>query len=184
MDSFEVNKIAGAVLGVLLFAMGLNVLSGELFRPRKAGELGYALPEPAPQASAGAGAPQQAAAPSEPLPVLLAKADPTKGQTAARKCLSCHSLEKGGPNKVGPNLYGVIGRPVASHAGFNYSAALKGKGGEWSFEQVDQFVHSPKGYAPGTTMGSFPGVPSGNERADILAYLRTLSDSPAPLPAP
>ena len=180
MDNLEVNKIAGAVLGVLLFAMSANVVSSILFTPKRAGERGYALPEPEPQAGAGT---QQAAAPSEPLPVLLAKADPAKGQAAAKKCQSCHTFEKGGPNKVGPNLYGVIGRPIASHPGFNYSAALKGTGGEWTFVSLDNFVQNPKGFAPGTTM-AFAGVPSGNERADLLAYLRTQAENPVPLPAP
>jgi cytochrome c len=179
--NIETNKIAGAVFGSLLFVVGVNVIAGGLFAPHKPAVPGYDLPAPEEAAAGGGAAPAE---PEQPLPVLLASADPAKGQSSAKKCAACHTFEKGGPNKVGPNLYGVIGRPVASHAGFNYSAALKGKGGEWSFEQVDQFVHSPKGYAPGTTMGSFPGVPSGNERADILAYLRTLSDSPAPLPAP
>ena len=115
--------------------------------------------------------------------MLLAKADPAKGQSAAKKCGACHTFEKGGPNKVGPNLYGVVGRPVASHAGFNYSAALKGKGGNWTFEDLNDFIHNPKGYVPGTTM-AFAGVAQAQERADILAYLRTLSDSPQPLPTP
>ncbi|HEX8167137.1 MAG TPA: cytochrome c family protein [Beijerinckiaceae bacterium] len=180
MDSFEVNKIAGAVLGVLLFAMSLNILSGVLFAPKKAGEAGYALPEAEPASAAGA---PQAAAPAEPIATLLAKADPAKGQASARKCASCHTLEKGGKTLVGPNLYGIVGRPVASMPDFAYSDALKKKGGEWTFDEISNFVHNPKGYVPGTKM-VFNGISSANERADLLAYLRTHSDNPVPLPTP
>jgi len=179
MDSFELNKIAGAVLATLLVTLGLNIFSGIIFAPRPAGDAGYPLPVPQEDA-----APQGTAAPAaqtEPLPVLLASADVAKGQAAVRKCASCHSFDKGGPNRVGPNLHEVVGRPKAAVPNFSYSAALKGKGGEWTFEDINAFIQNPKGYANGPTM-AFAGVGSAAERADILAYLRSLSDSPKPLP--
>lgn len=179
MNSFELNKVLGAVLSTLLFVMGLNVVSSIIFAPHKAGDAGYALPSPEAE-SAGAAATKPGES-DKPLPVLLASADPAKGQTAARKCAACHDFTKGGPNKVGPNLYGVVGRPKASHAGFNYSAAMKAKGGDWSYDEVNKFITNPKADIPGTIM-AFAGVAGGGERADILAYLHTLADTPVPFP--
>ncbi|MBB3017574.1 cytochrome c [Microvirga lupini] len=176
--NIETNKIAGAVFGSLLFVVGVNVIAGGLFSPHKPAVPGYDLPAPEEGAAAGAGA---AAAPAEPLPVLLAKADATKGQAQARKCASCHTFEEGGPNKVGPNLHGVVGRPVASHEGFNYSAGMKAHGGDWTYEALDAFVHNPKKATPGTIM-AFAGLAGAQDRADLLAYLKSISPSAPPFP--
>lgn len=179
MDSFELNKIAGAVLGTLTLVLGLNIVSEIIFTPAKPSIPGYDLPGGAPA--------QQEAAPAapaaEPIAVRLASADAGRGDRAAAKCRACHAFEQGGANKVGPALYEIVNRPLASHAGFNYSAALKAKGGNWDYDALDAFIQNPKGYAPGTTM-AFAGVSSPAERADIIAYLRSLAASPAPLPEP
>lgn len=179
MDSFELNKIAGAVLGTLMFVLGLNIVTGLLFENHAPAVPGYDLPQAA-EASAG-GAPV-AAAPATPLPVLLAKADAARGEKAIAKCKTCHSFEKGGPNKIGPDLYGVIGRQVAHHEGFAYSKGMKEHGGDWGFDNLNEFLTNPKKAVPGTLM-NFAGIGKEEERADILAYLNGLSDSPKPLPA-
>jgi cytochrome c len=179
MDSFELNKFAGAFLGVLLFAMSIHLLSGVVFSPERPAIPGYDLPVPQEEAAAAAGAPQAAA---EPLPVLLAKADVGRGQASFKKCASCHTVEQGGPSKVGPNLYGVVGAPKARTAGFNYSAALKAKGGDWNYEELNAFITNPKGHIPGTIM-AFAGIGQAGERADLISYLRTLHANPPPLPA-
>ena len=116
-----------------------------------------------------------------PLPPLLAKADAAKGQADTKVCQACHNFEKGAGPKVGPPLWGVVGRPIASIAGFNYSDSVKAMGGNWTYEEIFKFLKQPKALASGTKM-SFPGEPDPQKRADILAYLQTLSDNPVPFP--
>ncbi len=180
MDSFEVNKIAGAVLGTLLLTMALGLFSGFVYAPPVPTKPGYDLPLAAAETSGAGGA--KTAAPAEPLPVLLAHADVAKGSALAKACGACHNFEKGAGAKVGPPLYGVVGREVASVPGFAYSDALKGKGGQWDYDKINAFITSPKGYAPGTKM-TYAGEADPAKRADIIDYLHTLSENPEPLPA-
>ncbi|HWG03670.1 MAG TPA: c-type cytochrome [Beijerinckiaceae bacterium] len=178
MDSFEFNKIAGGLLGTLLFTMALGILSDALFyRPAPAAP-GYDLPK-AQEAGPAAAAPAQ---PEVPLPVLLAKEDAKKGEADARACTVCHSFDKGGGVKIGPPLYGVVGRPVASVPGYPYSDTLKKVGGNWTFAQLFRWIAGPKAMASDTKM-TYPGEPDPDKRAAIIDYLDSLSDNPVPLPA-
>src|SRR5262249_14601543 len=120
------------------------------------------------------------AQPEVPLEQLLVKADAKKGAEDAKKCQVCHSFEKGGKVLTGPPLYGVVGRPKASIPGFNYTAALKKLGANWTLEDLFHSIASPKTFAPGTAM-TFAGIPRPTERADVLAFLNSLSDNPQPL---
>ena len=178
MDSFELNKVLGAVLGTCLFLLAINIAAGAIFAPVKPAKPGYEIAVP--EKPGGEAKPQEQE-PQVPIEQLLAKADIGRGENSAKKCAACHTFNKGGRNLVGPNLWGIIGRPRASEAGFNYSAAMKSKGGNWTIDDLNQFIANPKGAVPGTNM-TFGGIQRAGERADLLAYLNSLSDNPAPLP--
>jgi cytochrome c len=98
-----------------------------------------------------------------------------------KQCFTCHTIDKGGANKVGPNQWDIVGRKIASHAGFSYSSALQAKGGEWTYEDLNHMIFKPAAFVKGTKM-AFVGIPKEQERADVIAYMRSMSDSPKPLP--
>lgn len=189
--SITLQKIAGAGLFALILVVSLNLVVAHLMPQRAeppaieiaASEGGFdaaALKSAAPAAGEPAAA---QAAEEKPLPQRLAAASVDKGQAAAKKCLSCHTFDQGGGIKVGPNLFGVVGRPKASFPGFPYSDALKKLGGSWTYEDLDKMLTKPSGLAPGTKM-TFAGLPDANERADVIAYLHSISPAAPPPPAP
>lgn len=178
MNSFELNKILGAVLFTCLCVLALSIGAGAIFAPVPPKKPGYAIAVQEHGAVA-----EKKPEPEKPIAVLLASASAERGAKDVRVCEACHDFTKGGPNKVGPNLYGIVDRPRASHPGFNYTASMKAKGGNWTFDELNHFLKNPRGYIPGTAM-SFAGLTRDTQRADVIAYLRTLSDNPVPLPKP
>ncbi|MGH6940497.1 c-type cytochrome [Hypericibacter sp.] len=175
-SSLELNKIVGAVLVAGIVAMVCGTLAGMLVKPHHAEHEAVAAGE------GGGGAAKPAGpAPIEPVSGLLANADPAKGQEVAKKCLTCHTFGKGEPAKVGPNLYGIVGNKHGHMEGFSYSTAISSIDKPWGYEEINHFITNPRAYAPGTKM-SFAGLPKVEDRANVIAYLRTLSDNPVPLP--
>jgi len=182
MNSY-VTMGLGALLGALLVLMTVNIASEGIFSSEKPEKPGFEIAAVEPDEGAGASA---EAAPAEvPIADLMAKADAARGETLFKKCTSCHTAEKGGGNKVGPNLYGVVGRPIAHLGDFSYSGAIKGfsqDGKEvWSFDHLNHFLTAPRKFIKGTAMG-FTGDKKDAERADIIAYLNSKSDAPLPMP--
>ncbi|MCD2174478.1 c-type cytochrome [Rhizobium sp. C4] len=179
----HVNMGVGALLGTVFVLMSVSILSEGIFKSEAPEKPGYAIA--AAEGEAAGGAPAEAAKADTPVGVVLAKADAAKGAAVFKKCEACHTGDKGGANKVGPNLFGIVDRPVASHEGFSYSAGMKefSKGGseKWTYDHLYHFLKKPKDYVKGTAMG-FAGLPKEDERADLLAYLQSLADTKVPFP--
>ncbi len=178
MNSFEINKILGALLGTCLVLVAIHIASGAIFTPSVPAKPGYVIEvkEEQPKGAAAATAPAEV-----PIENLLTSASVDRGAQIAKQCQICHNLQEGQGPKVGPDLYGVVGRPVASVTGFNYSAPLKAKGGTWTFDALNKWLTKPSADVPGTAM-TFAGLPNEKQRADLIAYLNTLSTKPLPLP--
>ncbi len=181
MDSFEFNKMAGAVLATALVVFGLKELSAAVYHSETPEKPGYAI-EVAEAAATGEA--QAATGPAVSLGTLLASADPAKGAAGVKASAACHDFAKGGANKTGPGLWDVVDRGIAAHEGFAYSDGMKARSAEkWTYDALDAFLKDPKTATPKTKM-AFAGVKKDQARADIIAYLAWLSDAPKPFPAP
>jgi cytochrome c len=174
-------RILGSVLGAVLFVMAVHIASQFIYAAPAPTKAAYVVPGvAAPAAATAAPAPAAAAEAVPDFATVLPMADAMAGEAIAERCGACHDWTKGGPNKIGPNLYGVVTRAKASHPGFDYSAAMKAKGGNWTYADLFEFLRQPAAYVPGTKM-SFAGLPRAQERLNVIAFLRMQADAPAPL---
>jgi cytochrome c len=184
--NFEFNKVAGAVLGTALGVMAIGIVADMIYAPPHHEEPGYVIAVAEP----GAGGEEPSGPTTSDVPPIADRLQTASAETgqelADSKCTTCHTFDKGGPTKIGPNLWGVVGANVLHSPDFDYSDAMEAKGKEgmtWTFDNLDHFLNNPKGFIPGTQM-AFPGLKKPDERANVIAYLRTLSDDPVPLPPP
>ena len=181
MDSFEWNKIIGSVLGAVLFIVAVSLASQAIYYAPPPAKPAYVVPGVTASTTPAEAAPTPVAAEQAPdFATAIPMANAANGGMIADRCAACHDWTKGGPNKIGPNLYGVVGRSRASHPGFDYSSAMKAKTGNWTYADLFTFLKQPQVFVPGTKM-SFGGLPKVQDRMDVIAFLRMQADMPAPL---
>ena len=170
------NTIAGWVLGAGIVALGASIVTGEMFKSERPEKLGYPI-EGVVEEGEGGGAEAE-----QPIAFYLASADAAKGEQVFKKCAACHNATQGGPNALGPNLWATMGKPIDHVAGFAYSDALKSHGGTWTWENMSEWLKSPKKFAPGTKM-TFAGLSKPEDRANLMAWLNS-QGSNIPVPPP
>ena len=176
MDSFELNKIIAAILVVALIVIGINKITNEVFHVNQPQTPGYKVEITAQTTISTTGTDEKI-----DIASIMASADLTNGEKIFKKCASCHSITKGGGNKIGPALYNVVGRAVGGVSDYKYSKALSSYGKEWSFEELNDFLIKPAAYLKGTKM-AYAGLKKESDRASVIMYLNENSDSPIPLP--
>ena len=177
MDGYEWNKIIGAVFASLLVVVCVSIVTKKMFSPDNIVSA-YAVSDVSSSKT------EDKKEEVEHIMLRLAKADAEKGSSQFRSCSSCHTVSKGDPNRVGPNLYGIVGRDIAKHDDFKYSSALsKHPEDQWTFEALDKFLENPRGYVKGTSMG-FRGIQKPMDRANLLLWLNEYSDSPLEIVSP
>jgi cytochrome c len=167
------NTIAGWVLFAGIIVLGSSIVAGEVFHAERPEKMGYPIEGVVLGGEEGAAAEK---------PIDFSVADAAKGEQVFKKCAACHNADKGGANALGPNLWGVLGEPIGKGHGFAFSDALSGKGGNWDFANMSDWLANPKKFAPGTKM-TFAGLSNPEDRANVIAFLNAHSDSPKPLPA-
>jgi cytochrome c len=174
MPSFEWNKIIASVLTAMIVAMVTGILASEIVRPKRLEQPVYVPPGAEAGAKPAAAPAQEAATKIEPIEPAMAKADPKHGEQVAKVCLQCHTFDKGGPNKIGPNLYGIMEENIAAVPNYQFSQALQAhKSEKWDPDKLNVWLYKPGDFAKGTKM-SFPGLPKVQDRADVIAYLESL----------
>jgi len=179
MDSFEINKIVAAILMVALLVIGIGKLSGIVFHVEKPKVPGYIVEVS--QVASSSNAETEAVVEKVDISALMAMGDAVSGEKVFKKCAACHSIAKGGKNKIGPALYNVVGRKVGNISDYKYSKALAAYGKEWTFEELNGFLIKPAKWVKGTKM-AYAGLRKEKDRASVIKYLNKSADNPLPLP--